>query len=153
MGIKRKVGERFVNAFPRISRRCLELSASARLPRLLYEGCPESVRKDLFRDGMRQFNAPFGLYAPLEIVEDLREFEPVTQKTFHEFIKPGMTLLDVGANIGYYSLLAGKLVGPSGRVHAVEPCAKNLTFLERNIHLSKLQNITVHRYAAGEKER
>jgi FkbM family methyltransferase len=153
MGIKRRVGERVVKAFPGISRACLELSASGRLPRVLYEGCPQSVRKDLFRDGMRLFNAPFRLYAPIEIVEDLREFEPVTQKIFHQSIKAGMTVLDVGANIGYYSLLAGKLAGPSGRVHAVEPCARNLAFLERNIHLNKLQNITIHRYAAGEKAR
>ena len=36
-------------------------------------------------------------------------------------LKPGHTMLDVGGNIGLYALLAGKLVGPTGRAHAFEP--------------------------------
>ena len=37
------------------------------------------------------------------------------------FLKPGMTVLDVGANIGLYSILAAKRVGPGGSVWAFEP--------------------------------
>lgn len=47
-------------------------------------------------------------------------------------LKPGQTAVDVGANLGYYSLLFDKLVGPQGRVVAIEPVAQNVCILELN---------------------
>ena len=56
---------------------------------------------------------------------------------------PGMTVLDIGANIGYYVLMECQLVGPSGRIVAVEPAPNNLALLRRNIALNGCQNVTV----------
>lgn len=47
-------------------------------------------------------------------------------------LRPGMVLFDVGAHIGYYSLLASRLVGPSGKVVAFEPTPRTRSILERN---------------------
>ena len=55
-------------------------------------------------------------------------------------IRPGMVVLDLGANIGYYTLLAASLVGPSGKVYAIEPFPDNLSLLRRNIALNGLSD-------------
>ena len=56
---------------------------------------------------------------------------------------PGMILLDVGANIGYYSLLASKKVGEQGSVIAVEPDPACILLLKKNILLNQLLNIQI----------
>lgn len=48
-------------------------------------------------------------------------WEDSISKAFRSVVKPGMTVLDIGAHHGYYSLLAGMLVGPAGAVHSFEP--------------------------------
>ena len=63
-------------------------------------------------------------------------FEPVTTRLVQDLVGPGMHVLDVGANIGYYTLLLARAVGPRGRVWAVEPTSafrKDLAWhVERN---------------------
>ena len=51
----------------------------------------------------------------------LHEWEPETTSFVKANLKPGQTFVDVGANAGYYAVLASQLVGPSGQVHAFEP--------------------------------
>ncbi len=51
-------------------------------------------------------------------------FEPDTTRLILDIVKPGMCVLDVGANIGYYSLLLARAVGPTGQVWAFEPVAR-----------------------------
>jgi FkbM family methyltransferase len=63
-------------------------------------------------------------------------------------LKPGDIFIDVGANIGYYSLLAAKLVGTSGRVYAIEASPDIADRLERNIALNGFENVRVIRAAA-----
>ena len=53
-------------------------------------------------------------------------------------IKSGMTVVDIGAHIGYYTLLFAKCVGPNGRVVAFEPLPVNFELLKRNIQLNEL---------------
>src|SRR5258708_36598071 len=48
-------------------------------------------------------------------------------------IKSGMTVIDVGANIGYFSALASGLVGNTGQVHAFEPIPQNVSRLRQNL--------------------
>lgn len=52
-----------------------------------------------------------------------------------------MTVLNLGANIGYYSVLASKLVGKTGRVFAFEPCFETFSLLRKNIEANGLKNI------------
>ena len=52
---------------------------------------------------------------------------------FKRVLKPGMTVLDLGANIGYFSVLAAGLVGKSGQVHSFEPAPTCFTQLGRNL--------------------
>jgi FkbM family methyltransferase len=51
----------------------------------------------------------------------LGDYEPVETAFIEGFLKPGMAFIDIGANIGWYSVLAAKRVGPQGRVYSFEP--------------------------------
>ena len=56
-------------------------------------------------------------------------------------IRPGDVVIDVGANIGYYTLIFAKLVGNMGKVIAFEPEPKNFEILKKNISINKLTNV------------
>ena len=56
-------------------------------------------------------------------------------------VKSGMTVIDIGAHIGYYTLLFAKCVGPNGHVAAFEPLPSNFALLQKNIQLNNLQNV------------
>ena len=62
---------------------------------------------------------------------------------FRRLLKPGMVFVDIGANIGYYSLIASKLVGGNGKVFSFEPWSRNRSILEENIKLNNFFNITI----------
>jgi FkbM family methyltransferase len=76
-------------------------------------------------------------------------FEPEMVGAFERAVAPGMTVLDVGANVGYYTLLASRLVGESGKVLAFEPERTNLSFLLRNIAGNSCSNVLVCPYAVS----
>ncbi len=63
-------------------------------------------------------------------------------KLVTKIIRPGMTVIDAGAHVGYYSTLFSKLVGPNGRVFSFEPEHHNFLFLRENIVLNNLMNCT-----------
>ncbi|MBO0835121.1 MAG: hypothetical protein J2P28_06320, partial [Actinobacteria bacterium] len=54
-----------------------------------------------------------------------REYQPHVRRVFEHYCEPGMTVVDAGANIGYFSLLASRAVGARGRVIAIEPNSEN----------------------------
>jgi len=64
-------------------------------------------------------------------------------------ITEGDTVLDIGANIGYYALLESRLVGKPGHIYALEPVQKNFNMLRKNIELNDIQNIETHRLAVS----
>ena len=66
-------------------------------------------------------------------------------------VRPGMTIFDVGANIGYYAIMESKLVGDTGRIIAVEPSHTNVELLQRNLSLNSLGNVTVLQGAISDK--
>ncbi len=70
-------------------------------------------------------------------------YEPPSTALLKRELKPGMTFLDLGANFGYFTILAGKLTGGNGNVYAFEPEPVNLSYLKKNILLNRLQNVTV----------
>lgn len=61
---------------------------------------------------------------------------------FARHVQPGMMIMDVGANFGYYTLLFGSLVGPQGRVYAVEPNPAVVPKLRRSIDINGLSGRT-----------
>src|SRR3954465_2529443 len=56
-------------------------------------------------------------------------------------LRPGDTFVDVGANIGYNALFAARIVGPAGRVVALEPAGDNFAVLQRNIQVNGLGGV------------
>lgn len=79
-------------------------------------------------------------------------WEPLETMVIAAALKPGDGFVDVGANIGFFSLLAHRLVGPTGRVHAVEATPSTADLLSGNIMLNDAGTIRVHRCAAGDRE-
>jgi len=72
----------------------------------------------------------------------LREYEPLTSALFRECAREGGTVLDIGAHVGVFSLLAAQAVGPGGHVYAFEPAPGNLEVLRRNVAINGLANVT-----------
>lgn len=78
-------------------------------------------------------------------------YEPHVTAVFHERVRPGMHVLDIGANIGYYTMLSASLVGPSGSVIAIEPHPDSAKLLEASRRANSFDNVTVYQVAAGQK--
>lgn len=66
-------------------------------------------------------------------------------------LRPGDVFVDVGANIGYFSLLASRLVGAAGAVLAFEPERENFRLLQANCRLNECGNIRCFEAALGEE--
>lgn len=79
-------------------------------------------------------------------------WEPQVTGAFQAFLLPGDVCVDVGANIGYFTLLASKLVGPEGHVYALEPSTRIHAALRANLELNQVTNVTALRVAAGDVE-
>jgi FkbM family methyltransferase len=78
-------------------------------------------------------------------------YEPQVTELFGTIIDEGMVVVDVGANLGYYTVFASKLVNQTGRVYAFEPEEKNYQFLLRNIQLNDCQNVNPERRAVSDR--
>ena len=65
------------------------------------------------------------------------EYEPEVTRIFHELLKPGSTVVDVGANIGYYTLLGMYKVGDAGHVYSFEPDPVLSGVLSKNVRINK----------------
>jgi FkbM family methyltransferase len=73
----------------------------------------------------------------------LGSYEMRKRQAFEAEIKKGAVVYDIGANVGFYSLLASELVGAEGHVYAFEPLPRNVAFLKKHIALNHLENVTV----------
>lgn len=82
----------------------------------------------------------YGIYEPNELV------------FLEGALKPGQVFVDVGANMGLYSLFASRLVGETGIVVAVEPSARDYQRLQAHIALNQAHNIRARRVALAERE-
>jgi len=71
------------------------------------------------------------------------EYEPYQTLLFNENIKEGDIVFDVGAHVGYYSLISSKAVGNKGKVIACEPSSKNVKLLRKNVADNDLKNIYI----------
>lgn len=69
------------------------------------------------------------------------EYEPDVTKIFLNEIHEGDIVIDIGANIGYFTLLAARLVGEKGKVFAFEPEPNNYDLLLKNIEINNYKNV------------
>jgi FkbM family methyltransferase len=80
-----------------------------------------------------------------------KSYEPYETKLFSENIRPGDTVVDIGANIGYYTILASKTVGAAGKVYAFEPDPDNFKLLQKNVLENKCTNVIIEPKAVSDK--
>ncbi len=81
----------------------------------------------------------------------IQSYEPYTTELFKGTLKPGDTVLDIGAHFGYFSLIAAKSVGQEGKVYAFEPGPENFELLVRNVRLNGYGHIHPANKAVGSR--
>jgi FkbM family methyltransferase len=69
---------------------------------------------------------------------------------FIKRLRPGMTVWDIGANVGLYTLPSAHAVGPTAHVYAFEPLPRNLGYLHQHIALNHLANVVIVPAAVGD---
>lgn len=115
--------------------------------RLLHSLCP--------RKGEPQAEI-FGYQIELDLSDYIQRsiylgtFEPYESAQVKKYLKPGMTFVDVGANVGYYTLLAASLVGSGGRVLAFEPSPYAFDRLVETIERNSLSQVCAIQSGLGD---
>ncbi|MBS7812032.1 FkbM family methyltransferase [Roseococcus pinisoli] len=75
-------------------------------------------------------------------------WEPAITALYRAALRPGDTVVDIGANVGTHALLAAHLVGPEGQVHAVEASPWIHARLRQNLETNRVRNVTTYNMAA-----
>ena len=80
----------------------------------------------------------------------LGSYEIPMQEAIRMRVPSGNVFYDVGAHVGYYTLLAANLVGQEGKVYSFEPLARNVMYLNRHLQLNKISNVEIIEAAVSE---
>lgn len=138
---------------------------SSRLARFLHKPLREKGR--VLANRVRQFRETLGVPSIKRIEpgflyiawnDDIRQqildgtFESAERKFVQRFLKSGMTVLDIGAYYGLYSILASLGVGQQGRVIAFEPSPEQRKRLALHLRMNRLKNVRVESVALGSCE-
>ena len=118
-------------------------------------GVQVTRRRATFKVGTASLIMDFDLASSVqkemsETLLDGRYYENATTAYLMRTIKPGDTVVDVGAHVGYFTLLMAILVGPTGRVLAFEPNPENYQRLLNHLAINGLTNVTPFHMAVGE---
>lgn len=103
---------------------------------------------DLLRSRLRSVATIQGHVMHLDRHDTLQLFlkgihDPVETELVKRILKEGDVVIDIGAHIGYYTLLFAKAVGPCGRVFAFEPAPESFSLLRRNVENNKYHNVSL----------
>jgi len=82
----------------------------------------------------------------------LGNYEKEIQTIFQKHLSPGKVAFDIGANVGFYTLLASTLVGTTGKVVSFEPVPRNIAYLKEHMRINQIQNVTVLETALSDNE-
>jgi FkbM family methyltransferase len=111
---------------------------------------PDSTLREVEIDGVKLF--PWrGDHLIGDHIQSGATYEPNVLPLFLQSLSEGDHILDVGANVGIFSLLAAKKVGPQGRVYAIEPVARNVRSLCAGIHRNGFDNVALFPLAASDR--
>lgn len=80
----------------------------------------------------------------------LGTYELDEQKLFERVVKKGDVVFDIGAHVGFYTLLAAELVGNEGKVFSFEPLPRNIFYLKKHIEINNYKNIKIFEVAVSE---
>lgn len=79
------------------------------------------------------------------------EYDPAFTSLMKQCLRPGMRVVDIGANFGFYTVVASQRVGSAGEVYSFEPDPENHRLLVHNIALNGCENVRPFPIAIGEK--
>lgn len=109
---------------------------------------------------LKQLKSNFAVVQGHKMFLDSKDSLGLSLKGVHEefetelvkrMIKRGDVVLDIGANIGYYTLIFAKIVGEDGKVFAFEPDPTNFALLKRNVEINGYKNILLVQKAVSNK--
>jgi FkbM family methyltransferase len=122
------------------------------------------ISRRLFHFGSRKVRSSrlaktfFGAEMPVDIRDYLQAsiyyygvWEPALSQAACNLLRPGDEVIDIGANIGYYSLLFGTLVGPNGRVVAIEAHPAFAAEVVTNLKRNRIENVVVINAAVADR--
>lgn len=105
------------------------------------------IRVPWYLDTILEFRGPSELGRQIYVD---RSFDPNEFYLLDQLLEKGMTFIDVGANVGVYSLFAARKVGASGQVIAFEPSRRESLALQRNLDINRISNVSLHALAVGQ---
>jgi FkbM family methyltransferase len=142
-----------------------QISKGLRLADLIayFVGCPEWVDRRLYKSDANtavQFveGREVDLYVmrsdPVVAREIIatREYEPHVTRCIKQCLRPGSVFVDVGANVGFHTLLGARIVGDHGKVFALEPNPDNVKVLALNARHAGASNVKLYPFAASASE-
>lgn len=104
--------------------------------------------------GSLETRLPNGSVMLCDLTEEVQRFlyfvglyEPIESWFFCHLIKPGAIVIDAGANVGQYTLLASTQAGPQGQVHSFEPMPENFNTLRHHVELNHCHNVHLNQVA------
>lgn len=110
---------------------------------------PDSLATFTLEDGLR-FTCKLG--SSTGRILTMGTIEAAERAFFRQELKPGQVFFDIGANLGLFALTAAKRVGPTGRVYAFEPSAREARLLQHNVDQNGFTNVTIVRGALSDHE-
>ena len=119
---------------------------------------PEFQLANQFKQGFTNTSEGFDLWVDpndeilsRSVVYD-KVWEPATSKLIKDVIHSGDTGIDLGANIGYFTILMANLVGSSGKIFSFEPAPLNFKILQKNVQQNHLENVVLEQSAVGDTD-
>jgi len=118
--------------------------------RLLRTALRVPTRPVIALDGRMRMHADLEEYVQRYVF--CNGFDDPDVPVLRSLLRPGDRFIDVGANIGLYTLTASEIVGAQGAVHAIEPLEQILGILRANLVLNQVTNVRVHALALAAEE-
>lgn len=114
--------------------------------RFMFKMAPD-VNGMFILNGQKMVLASVDRYPPIDMAMD--QFEQETVRIIERKLGSGMIMVDIGAHVGYFSLLGASLVGNSGKIYAFEPEPENYKLLSDNIKRNGYQNVSAQNKAVS----
>jgi FkbM family methyltransferase len=114
----------------------------------LFEGLFRHLRSPQVKVGKYRLSLDPGDHNALSIYG---RYEPLTTDLVKRIVRKGDVALDVGANVGWFTLVLSELVGQTGRVYSFEPHPEHFLLLSKNIKQNKLTNVVPVRKAVADQ--